>query len=79
VIRVIELAFGAVPAGPIPAPVIFKAALDEALTVMVIVVAFAEMSRCDTCSRQFRVALSVLDVPESLREKIVLVVLGAST
>jgi hypothetical protein len=45
--------------------------------VIVMVVALAVMSRCETCSRQFRVALSVLEVPESLSEKIVLLVFGA--
>ena len=63
--RVIELLFGAVAAGPMPAPVIFSAVVAEAFTVIVIVVALAVMSRCETCSRQLRVALSVLDAPES--------------
>jgi len=34
VMRVIELAFGAVAAGPIPAPVMSSAAVAEAFTVM---------------------------------------------
>jgi hypothetical protein len=65
VIRVIALVFGAVAAGPIPAPVMFRAALGDAVTLIVIRVAGLVMSRCETCSRQLRVALSVLDVPES--------------
>ncbi len=78
VIRVIELAFGAVAAGPMPAPVMFSAAVAEAFTVIVIVEALAVISRWETCSRQFRVALSVLEVPESLKEKIDELVFGAS-
>ena len=78
VIRVIALVFGAVVAGPIPAPVMFSAAVGDAVTLMVISAAEFVMSRCETCSRQFRVALSVLDVPESGGEKIDVVVFGAS-
>ena len=79
VIRVMELALGAVAAGPMPAPVMFRSTVAEAVTVILIFVAFAEISRWETCSRQFRVALSVLDVPESLSEKMVVAVSGAST
>ena len=79
VMRVIELVFGAVLAGPIPAPVMFKAADAEAVTVIEITVALAEIEACATCSRQFRVPLSVLEVPESLSEKIVVLTFGAST
>jgi hypothetical protein len=56
----------------------FNVAVADAFTVIVIVEALAVMSRCETCSRQFRVALSVLEVPESLKEKIVELVFGAS-
>ena len=45
VILVIALAFGAVAAGPTPAPVIFRLAVAEAVTVILIFVAFAEISR----------------------------------
>ena len=78
VIRVIELVLGAVLAGPIPLPVMFSAAVGDAVTLMVISPAGLVMSRCDTCSRQLRVPLSVLDVPESGGEKIGVVVLGPS-
>src|ERR1700674_5762656 len=74
-----ELAFGAVVTGPMPAPVMFRSTVGEAVTVILIFVALAEISRCETCSRQFRVALSVLDVPESVSEKIVVGMSGAST
>lgn len=56
----------------------FSAALGDAVTLMVISAAEFVMSRCETCSRQFRVALSVLDVPESGGVKIDVVVFGAS-
>ena len=79
VIRVMELALGAVAAGPMPAPVIFRSTVAEAVIVILIFAALAVMSRCETCSRQFRVALSVLEVPESLSEKMVVEVSGAST
>ncbi len=46
VIRVIALVFGAVVAGPIPAPVIFRAALADAVTLIVISDAGLVMSRC---------------------------------
>jgi hypothetical protein len=75
---VIELVFGAVAAGPIPAPVMFNATVGEAFTLIVITEAFAVMSVCPICCRQFRVALFVLDAPESGREKIVAEVFGAS-
>src|ERR1700674_3128399 len=74
-----ELAFGAVAAGPMPAPVMFRSAVAEAVTVILIFVALAVISRCETCARQFRVALSGLDVPESPSEKIVVGRSGAST
>ena len=64
-----EPAFGAVVAGPIPAPVMFRLFPGEALTLMVILTAALEMFADVTCSRQLRVALSVLDVPESAAGK----------
>ena len=76
--RVIELVFGAVVAGPMPAPVMSSAAVGDAVTLMVISAAEFVMSRCETCSRQLRVALSALFVPESGGVKIEVVVFGAS-
>lgn len=77
VIRVIALVLGAVVAGPIAEPVMFRAAVAEALTVTLTVVALALINVWSTCSRQFRVALSVLEVPESCREKIGVETVGA--
>jgi hypothetical protein len=56
----------------------FSATVGDAVTLMVISPAGLVMSRCETCSRQFRVALSVLEVPESGGVKIDVVVLGPS-
>jgi hypothetical protein len=55
----------------------FNATVGEALMLIVITDAFAVISVCPICCRQFRVALSVLPAPESGLEKIVAVVFGA--
>ena len=78
VIRGIALVFGAVLAGPIPALAITRAAPGSAVTLMVINAAGLVISRCETCRRQLRVALSVLDVSESGGVKIEVVVFGPS-
>jgi hypothetical protein len=76
--RVIELLFGAVATGPIAAPVMFSATVAEALTVTVSEIALFEIWAWPICSRQLRVPLSVEEVLESVREKIVAVRFGAS-
>ena len=68
---------GAVATGPIAEPVMFSAAVAEALTVTATPIALLEICACPICSRQLRVALSVDDVPESIREKIVVARIGS--
>jgi hypothetical protein len=70
---VMELVLGAVATGPMPASAITRAAVGEAVTVTLMVVAPAVNCAWAICSRQLRVALSVEEVLESTSEKIVAV------